>query len=87
MYQKQADEIFNERSELEAESERLGQQYVKLVGEYESNPTEQLKREIDDLDEQCEELRVQITDMEEKWINTSSVAMYYRDKANDAMDE
>lgn len=80
MYKKEADGIYQQRAEIEQKIAKMSDEFVSAMKDYESNPNEELKNKITELENMHEDLQSELADINEKWINTYSVFWYYKEK-------
>lgn len=87
IYEKEADDHFQERMELERESEKLDQEYQELISKYGGEPGPVSTAKLDELDERMQDISERLDEANERWINSYSVAMYYKDKERRDLEE
>ncbi|CDO94635.1 unnamed protein product [Kluyveromyces dobzhanskii CBS 2104] len=80
IYEKEANDHLQERLAIEKESSKLEDEYESLSKEFKQHPSDQLQARMNELSDRCEEINESLDDANERWINSYSVAMYYKDK-------
>ncbi|CAG99485.1 uncharacterized protein KLLA0_E09945g [Kluyveromyces lactis] len=87
IYEKEADSHLQERFALEREADAAEKEYLKVADEWKKKPTPNLEQRMNDLSDRCEEINENLNDANESWINSYSVAMYYKDKERRELEE